>query len=664
MTHVVIHPRIYQLDELISDVYNFVYRKSEGYKIKFIDISNLKLERFKLTDYNLDTIFSNSKIQYIGSFPTGIRRDVNDPLTEINEIRFKRQGLKDPQSGEHHHTLIRIVPYPVAGTANQLTNPINVNLIMRTLLSELVLNERTNNIILPIINIDINGSDLTGYQEIKPHIDPRHLYSIQITEKFYQYITLDQFLKSYPLTGKVFRTIIYQAIDALYQISLFHLGFRYNQFIPPMIGCYLKNDGNQILPELKLAEFYLSEITNVVDNDYLDKFHIPIVDIPYADLYQLLNYLWNNYRNNILSFSDVNQIFNILLPEAIRSSEMYLTDELWNKLSAEQQNDLKIHMIRNINLLNSNDSLRDTSFTKTKFDEIGRITSQSLSLNGNDASVKNVKKGRKKSHHINIMKNKQNSIESTEVKSAQIPSRIVNIGHHKEKSYKGKRVINNIFMQDGAKLAEDMELAKRIQNYQSQESSNAPMGGQQMPYGPMPLKMNSLGEALGANTNDIQKAISSLQMAPTIAGAPLPQQLPMPSPGFGQTYPGQVPGYGNDIGIPGGMINMPNMGMNNPTMAIPGGMNNPTMAIPGGMNTPGMGGMNDMINQENLMRYLNAATLQNSANYGGQGNMANYGQGNAANYGGQGNTANYGMNQEMPLQMGGKNSNQKPFFFR
>src|SRR5208282_2115884 len=98
------HPRLYELDELILDIYNVVYSKSGSYQFKIIDVSDLVLDRFKMPDYNPDTIFEKTKILYAGKFPTGLRTDVSNPDTHIDQIIFKRKG-------ETHTSHIRIIPY-------------------------------------------------------------------------------------------------------------------------------------------------------------------------------------------------------------------------------------------------------------------------------------------------------------------------------------------------------------------------------------------------------------------------------------------------------------------------------------------------------------------------------------------------------------------------
>ncbi|XWV25028.1 hypothetical protein QJ856_gp0750 [Tupanvirus deep ocean] len=349
--------RIYQLDELIQDLYNAVYSKSGKYKTKFIDIADIHLSRFKMSDYDLDVIFERTPIQYVGNYSTGIM--VNGK--NIEQIWIKRKG-------ETHMCTIRIVPYISDEAVNDITDPVNVNQVIKTIMSELVVNDRTNNLLLPIINIDIKGSDLVEYPKIEALIDKNKFYSIQITEKFYSLTTLDNFLKSYPLEMRVLKTIIYQAVDVLYQISISYPGFRYNQFIPEMIDCYLKTNDDIVFPELKLSEFYLSEINEVVSNKYLKSSQLPIpfIDSSYSDLYQLLNYLWNHNNADIKKYPELVTLFDVILPKKIRSSDIYLTDELWNLLSEEEKFDLRLKNIRNNTFFTSKDSLLNTKFVETK----------------------------------------------------------------------------------------------------------------------------------------------------------------------------------------------------------------------------------------------------------------------------------------------------------
>ena len=343
------------IDEPIRAVYDAFYARTNKYKPKFIDTSDLVIERFKLSDYNLDDIFDKTKIQYVGEFPTGIMENG----VSINQLWFKRKG-------ETHMSTIRIIPYENKETINNMDNPINVNQVLKTLLSELVFNERTRGILLPILNVDVIGSDLMVYDKVRQYIDPKKYYSVEITEKFYSLTTLDNFIKDNILDSRVLKSIIYQAVDILYQITSSYSKFRYNQMFPETIDCYLKTTDGVNIPELKLSDFFLAEIGELIPNGYVnsDVINIPLIESEYSDLYQLLNYMWTHLNTDIKKYPDLVSLFDIILPKKIRSSEKYLSLEIWDKLSDEEKFDLRIKNIRNGTFFTSRDSLLNTTFVE------------------------------------------------------------------------------------------------------------------------------------------------------------------------------------------------------------------------------------------------------------------------------------------------------------
>ena len=47
------HPKLWNIDEILSDNYRFLYLNQKDYRTQFIDTENIKLERFKFNSYNL-----------------------------------------------------------------------------------------------------------------------------------------------------------------------------------------------------------------------------------------------------------------------------------------------------------------------------------------------------------------------------------------------------------------------------------------------------------------------------------------------------------------------------------------------------------------------------------------------------------------------------------
>jgi len=325
-----IHPRMYMLDTLINQLYDMVYGNSDEYQTIFLDASDLSMNRFKMPSYNLDTIF-DGEIQYIKTMPTGI--------DNVNALYFKRIGTSKD-------TTIEIVEYADKYVVNNINNSINVNKVIRTLLSELVVNKKTKHVILPIINVDATGVELAKYNFLTSLVDTNKIYSISITEHFYKKMRLDHLLSKIPLDTNVIEDVIFWIVNVLYNINLTYPKFKCNNLFPEMIDCYMVRDKGTIFPYIKLSNFYLAEIDDIINNDY-DGIPEMGSNYPYNDLYQFLNSFWDTYKEKINEFPNIVKLFDSFLPKKIRDSGMkFLTIEMWNSLSDNEKNDLNIRNIR------------------------------------------------------------------------------------------------------------------------------------------------------------------------------------------------------------------------------------------------------------------------------------------------------------------------------
>lgn len=322
-----------QLDSLIYDIYDYFYKNSDDFIIRNIDTNSLKKNRFKLTDYNLDTVFSKIS-EKVNTLPTGLGFD---------QIVMKRMSDTFPCN-------VRIIPYE----NNDITiidNPINVHQIIKTLLSDLATDRKTENILIPILNIDVEGSDLSAYQDvIKKKIDEKKFYSIELTEKFWHMETLEDFMQNRVLELDTLVSIFYQIVDVLSQISQAFPDFRHNNLIPSLIDCYTKKskDGKKTYPVIKLNNYFMAEIPNLVSNQYLKSKSITKINSIYSDLFQFLNHVYYKYKKDIEKYSQLKSFFDEILPTSLRSE----TDERidvnkWNKLSQEDRDKLSMINIKN-----------------------------------------------------------------------------------------------------------------------------------------------------------------------------------------------------------------------------------------------------------------------------------------------------------------------------
>jgi len=508
------HPRIYKLDELILDIYDMVYLHSDKYKIKYMDTSDLHLDRFKLSDYDLDIIFKDYKpFQMV---PSGMFYDTNKEIDSICAKRIEK----------NRDITIRIIEYQTKNSVTNIHDPVNVNKIIRTLFSELVTNKKTSNIMLPIINIDVIGSDLEKYADLQPYIDPAKFYSIELTEHFYRIITLEFFLEKYPVNELIIKNFIYKIADALYQINIVYPGFKCNQLMPSMIDCYLKISNKIVYPEPKLYNFYLAEIENFVQNDYLKNGKLPAMgpNLPYNDIYQLLNNLWNHHNAIIIQYLDLVKLFDEILPKKIRSDNIYLTRDLWNTLSDDEKYALKIKNIRNNVLLASADVFGEGSIPKFGTQDVPNkgsleVPETDLSMNDlgqldidtsieaesritpNDLSNKNTINKKSHNNDIDSMSNKK-KIEKTENyrDSTHKPSKIIQVSesdiesiHRKpsrtQKVYHGHRKINPDNLSQVPKTSKH---SRHEDEFNLNKHHQSQFNGAQS-------RVNSLGQFFGAN---------------------------------------------------------------------------------------------------------------------------------------------------------------------
>lgn len=323
--------------ELVNKVYQSIHYQPST---DLIDLAHLHLDVIKSPNIDIQLIFDQAIIHYLNHSFTGLI--INNQ--NIQQLSIKRQH--DSQT-----TLIHILPYVNKQAVNDLSDPINVSQIIQKLLSELVFYERTNNVIVPLIYTDVYDNQLTNYS-FGDLIKKDTIYSVQWVEKFYSWKSLHYFLQNYPLTEIVLNTIIYQAMEVLYQITSIYPSFRYNQFIPEMIGCYLCNENGITFPELKLDHFCLSQIKDLVPNNYLqsNQINIPYVDTNYSDFYQLLNYLWNYHQSDIIKYPQIIALFDQLLPASLRTNDIYLTTAIWDSLPIDIQESLNLEQLKKLNL--------------------------------------------------------------------------------------------------------------------------------------------------------------------------------------------------------------------------------------------------------------------------------------------------------------------------
>lgn len=406
------------LDQEIIDVFNDLYGETHNIHRtvpKLNQNAHNFMDNFKVKQYDLDIIFNQVPIALSGYQLTGI------PQSQLVFKRIMKQ----------YDTSIRIVEYSDNKESFNNHSPINVNLILRSILSDLVFSGKTFNILVPILDVDVLGEDLLAYKKLqKERIESDKYYSVQITEKFFSIILLDQFLLSFLINKDILRSIIYQAIDVLYKILKVYPTFHSNQMSPTEIYCYVKKNNDVLFPELKLGNFYLSDISGIITNDDANN-----LEVGYGDLHKFLKYLWEN--NKISIEEHIKDFFDYIYPKEVRNIDR-LTPDVWETLSDELKENLSLANLRNNKIFDDKKSMnlieQDFVENTDKSHEFSPDNSVELTGGINDDSPNEISNN-------SIMSRKSKIEEFSDANISESPQQSVDLTKSKNMVRKGKRKI-------------------------------------------------------------------------------------------------------------------------------------------------------------------------------------------------------------------------------
>jgi hypothetical protein len=202
------------------------------------------------------------------------------------------------------------------------------------ILSELILFKKTKHLILPLLNIDINISDIEKilgddnyYDKIKELMKNNIIQDVcclQLREHFFRSSTLFDYLKE---NKCIYKGLLFQVIHTLAVLQEEFKGFKHNNLILKNIFVYLKKNEDNYTEYngFKNDKFYLPnfgfdiKITNF-EKSIIPKFY-EIGKSQKNDYYDLYTFM-----NDLLSFKTINDcdketnsFFNKYLPENIRN---------------------------------------------------------------------------------------------------------------------------------------------------------------------------------------------------------------------------------------------------------------------------------------------------------------------------------------------------------
>lgn len=284
---------VLNLEDKINIIYDYIYNINTQicYSFNKLDLGKIGLEDIKIPIME-NEIYDKLKTEVIDGKFKMISFD-----EETNQILIKKYT-------DQFSVNIKISFYKNENNINLLENEINNDSLFSYLLSQLVLARNTKHILLPIINIDSNLSNINKLlldDSIKQKIENKILNNeitntccLQLREHFFKTTNLEEYLKENTCSYKI---LLFQIIHTLAIIQKEFNGFRHNNLILKNIIIYLKNKSNTFSEYIGFK------------NDHNDIFYLPnsdfdikITNFEHATIPKFYGHF--NYNNSNIKFAD------------------------------------------------------------------------------------------------------------------------------------------------------------------------------------------------------------------------------------------------------------------------------------------------------------------------------------------------------------------------
>lgn len=255
---------------LIDTLHNFVYHPVERSEYKYLKLlpNDMTSELIKMpSTFNYKQVFDNIEFKFLG--------------IHNNKAVFKRYSNNTKPCN------VKIGFYDSDNVnLNDLTRPENVDKIMMLLSSELVVNNETPFILLPIMNFDLELNELKKYPKIYREViklrknSSQHSLYIQITEHYFSHHWLSDYLRQKKLSVTEWRLLLFQVLQVILSLQNKWSNFRHNNLIVENIELYTRTPNKLVYFinetefniqtehafEIKIAGFENAVIPNLVNN--------------------------------------------------------------------------------------------------------------------------------------------------------------------------------------------------------------------------------------------------------------------------------------------------------------------------------------------------------------------------------------------------------------
>ena len=352
------------MEEKINLLYNFLYNNSFN---NCYDIDKIQLGKITIDDIKIESLEESKELLEElkqGKF-TYMDYDKKDNL-----IYMKRYSDSYPVT-------VKIGMYQ--SDTNTLNSPSNNDSLFSYLLSQLVLKRKTNHILLPIINFDIEFEKIESliknlpiFSSIKEKVEfeeVNKIMSIRIREHFFKSKLLKEHLQEHSCD---YKPLLFQLIHALAIIQDEFPGFRHNNLTIDNILIYIKKEefsenvyefgkDKWVIPnigfDIKISNFEKSTLPNYYEISQRDT-NVPYINDEnnYFDLHTFLNSLieGNNkmsLKTNTSCDLETKKFLDKVIPQQLRgikNDSFYLSKNVIVAKPAELLNDPYFKEYKNI----------------------------------------------------------------------------------------------------------------------------------------------------------------------------------------------------------------------------------------------------------------------------------------------------------------------------
>ena len=556
------------IDNRAELIYDYIYNHNEKkYKKESISLQNINKDDIKISNskYWINNILNNN-ISFI--------KNIN------NIYLFKRTS---------NNLNINILLYPLDDdNLDNLHTQNNMNAVMSYILSQLSVNNKTRHLLLNLLNMDMDSSDIKDFLIKFPEINATELLKykkigLSVTEHFFKMKTLDEVLKGNTFTDEKYKVLFFQILHTLSVIQKEYPEFRHNQLHANKIYCYFKNKQNSYsfeniifnVPDIgfdiKLYHYDKSIIYSRWDNQDL------------TDNEKVVNksYDWLTFINTLdikklppKTKDFVNEMLKLNInKESVIPINLILSHNYFNSLkkNISNNNNIMKHIDTTTMSSDSNNKLETSYFKGVREIKLNKLNRLSNVLPNNikkSSKKSSKKKSSKKKSSKKKSRNYIDSLDAISLDSADI-----------KEIYNDKRYLNKIDTNKNHGMNGMSSMGMGMPGM-GMPGMGMPGMGMGMPGMGMP-GMPQMGMDPGMSQMGMPQmgmpGMPQMGMDPGMSGMTMGMDPGMS--GMTMGMPGMDPGM-PQMGMPGMDPGMPNMAMGMPQMGMDPGMPNMAMGMP------------------------------------------------------------------------------------